>query len=279
MVTQRDYSEELVKAAWSVLLELVHLLGEYWNHIVLIGGWVPELLMGSKESPHIGSIDVDLALNHLKLKDEGYKSIEKLLVERGYLPGKSPSIFERRVVIAGNEITVQVDLLSGEYQGTGKSHRHQKIQGGLARKTRGCDLAFENPVVVTIEGELPGGAKDTVKVQVASIVPFLVMKGIALNDRLKEKDAWDIYYCLQNYPGGLENLIPEFRPILNHGLVQEGLKKIASHFQSEKHVGPKFVADFEELTDPEERAIRERDAFERVRYFLEKLGHVSYQAE
>jgi hypothetical protein len=53
-------------------------------------------------------------------------------------------------VPAGKETTVQVDLLSGEYQGTGENHRHQKIQGGLARKTRGCDLAFENPVVITI---------------------------------------------------------------------------------------------------------------------------------
>jgi len=33
------------------------------------------------------------------------------------------------------------------------------------------------------------------------------MKGMALDDRLKEKDAWDIYYCIQNYPGGLDHLI------------------------------------------------------------------------
>src|SRR4030042_5131281 len=271
MGAQRDYSKDLVRAARSVLLELIHLLREYRDQIVLVGGWVPELLMGSKERPHIGSIDVDLALNHLKLKDEGYKSIEKLLFGRGYQPGKNPSIFERRGNIAGNEITVQVDLLSGEYQGTGKSHRHQKVQGGMARKTRGCDLAFENPVAVTIEGELPGGARDTVRIQVASIVPFLVMKGMALSDRLKEKDAWDIYYCLQNFPGGLENIISEFLPYINHGLVREGLKKIASHFESVRHVGPRFVADFEELTDPEERALRERDAYEKVRYFLEKM--------
>jgi hypothetical protein len=38
------------------------------------------------------------------------------------------------------------------------------------------------------------------------------------------------------------------------------------------HLGPKFVADFEELTDPEEREFRQRDAYERVHYFLEKLG-------
>ena len=36
------------------------------------------------------------------------------------------------------------------------------------------------------------------------------MKGMALDERLKEKDAWDIYYCFQNYPGGLDNLIREF---------------------------------------------------------------------
>jgi hypothetical protein len=272
MVTQRDYSEELVRAARSVLLELVHLLGEYWDHIVLVGGWVPQILLSSKESPHIGSIDVDLALNHLKLRDEGYKSIEKLLVERGYVPGKHPSIFERKVILSGNEINVQVDLLSGEYQGTGKSHRHQKIQGGMARKTRGCDLVFENPVVVAIEGELPGGVRDTASVRVASIVPFLVMKGMALDDRLKEKDAWDIYYCIQNFPGGLEHLISEFRPQLKHGLIKEGLEKIAKNFGSERHVGPRFVADFEELTDPGERAIRERDAYEKVKYLLEKVG-------
>ncbi len=271
MVTQRDYTEELVRAARSVLVELVHLLGEYWKNIVLVGGWVPDLLLTRKESPHIGSIDVDLALNHLELRDEGYKSIQSLLVERGYVQGKQPFIFHRKLMVEGNEITVQVDLLSGEYQGTGEGHRHQRIQGGLARKTRGCDLVFDNPVVVTIEGELPGGARDTVKVRVASIVPFLVMKGMALDERLKEKDAWDIYYCIQNYPGGLDHLIEEFRPHLEHGLVREGLDKIAKHFASEKHVGPGFVADFEEIADPEERAIRERDAYEKVRYLLRKL--------
>ena len=272
MVTQRDYSEELVGAARSVLVELVHLLGEYWENIVIVGGWVPDILLGSKESPHIGSIDVDLALNHLKLRDEGYKSIQELLIGRGYIHGKQPFIFNRTLKIEGNEITVPVDLLSGEYQGTGKSHRHQKIQGGLARKTRGCDLVFDNPVVVTIEGKLPDGARDTVKVRVASIVPFLVMKGMALGERLKEKDAWDIYYCIQNYPGRLDKLIAEFRPHLRHALVREGLEKIAKHFASEKHVGPRFVADFEEIIDPDERELRERDAYEKVRYLLQKLG-------
>jgi len=272
MVTRRDYTAEAVNAARSVLIELMHLLGEYWDNIVLIGGWVPEILYGGEENPHVGSIDIDLALDHLKLREEGYKSIYELLLSRGYEQGTQPFIFHRKFTIGEKEFNIEVDLLSGEYQGTGKSHRHQKIQGGLARKVRGCDLAFTNPVVVKVEGSLPGGAMDSVKVQVASVVPFLVMKGMALDERLKEKDAWDIYYCLRNYPGGLDALVEEFRPHVEHGLVKEGLEKIAKHFFSEEHIGPRFVADFEELTDSEGRAMQERDAFERANYLLGKLG-------
>ena len=54
--------------------------------------------------------------------------------------------------------------------------------------------------------------------------------------------------------------------------MREGLGKIAKHFESENSVGPRFVADFEEVTDAEEREIRERDAYERVNHLLEKLG-------
>ena len=93
MVTQRDYTAEAVSTARSVLIELVHLLAEYWENIVLVGGWVPELLLGGTENPHVGSTDVDLALNHLKLKDGGYKSIEDLLLAKGYERGKQPFIF------------------------------------------------------------------------------------------------------------------------------------------------------------------------------------------
>jgi hypothetical protein len=45
MVTQKDYSKILVDAAQSVLLEVVRVLGEYQREIVVIGGWVPQLLI------------------------------------------------------------------------------------------------------------------------------------------------------------------------------------------------------------------------------------------
>lgn len=274
MVTRRDYTAEAVEAAKSVLIELTHLLGEYRDNIVLIGGWVPELLIPQKPLPHVGSIDIDLALNHLRIREEGYRLIEELLTSRGYYqePDKQPFIFFRNVPFGDSFIKVQVDLLSGEYEGTGKAHRTQAVQGMKARKARGCDLAFEMVREISVEGEIPGGGLDRVTIRIASIVPFLVMKGMALDDRLKEKDAWDIYYCLLAYPGGIDALVEEFRPHLSHGLVREGLRKIATHFSSLKSIGPKFVADFEEAVDPEEMERIVRDAYERIHAFLNKLG-------
>ena len=274
MVTKKDYSAGAVRAAHSVLIELIRILGEYRDHIVLVGGWVPDLLFENPNSPHIGSIDVDLALDHRNLKDEGYSTIRELLLNRGYEESDQPFIFKRKLIIDDIQITVNVDFLAGEYGGTGKRNRHQQIpkQGMRPRKARGCDLAFNDPKVMTIAGELPGGGKDSITVRIASVVPFMIMKAMALYDRLKEKDAWDIYYCIQNYPGGMDALVDEFKPYIEHGLVKEGLQKIAEKFVSVNHVGPKFVSDFEAIEDAEEREILERDVFEKVNYLLEGLG-------
>lgn len=272
MVTRIDYASEAVGAARSVMIELAHLLGEYRKFLVIIGGWVPELLFPGREKAHVGSIDVDLAIDHRYLPEEGYKTIQELLLNRGYRQGRQDFIFLRDVPVGTRIITVQVDLLSGEYEGTGRRHRHQRVQDVLARKVRGCDIAFDDPQEITLEGELPGGGRDSVRIQVASIVPFLVMKGMALDERLKEKDAWDIYFCVQNYPGGLDGLAETLRSHLGHALVREGLAKIAKNFTSENHVGPRCVADFEGISDPEDREMIQRDAYERVGYILNKLG-------
>ena len=272
-VTYRDYSGDLVEAARSVLLELVRLLGEYRDDFVVVGGWVPQLILPQFPKPHVGSIDVDLALNHRHLQEAGYATIQSLLLRRGYEPDlRQPFIFHRTVMVHGNPIKVEVDFLAGEYEGTGPRHRTQPVHEGRARKARGCDIAFDLFVETEISGVLPEGGQDQARVRVSSIVAFLVMKGMALHDRLKEKDAWDIYFTLTNYPGGLDALAQEIEPHVGQGLVREGLQKIAEKFASPDHAGPKFVADFEEIQDGENRAILMRDAFEKADYLLRRIG-------
>ena len=273
MVTKYDYAADAVEAARSVLVELVHLLGAYHDDIVLVGGWVPDLLLPDSPEPHVGSIDIDLALDHRSLQEPRYQTLKQLLLGRGYQnDGKQPFTFHRTVTIRNRSLVVQVDLLAGEYQGTGRSHRTQKFENTRARKAPGCDLALELNTEVLVQGTLPGGGEDEVVVRVAQIVPFLVMKGMALADRIKEKDAWDIYYCLRNYPGGLDALVRDIWPHRTHGLVREGLQKIGAKFASPTHIGPKCVADFEGITSPDERQRVQRDAYERVNYLVERLG-------
>ena len=272
-LTFRDYSADQVEAARSVLLELAHLLGEYRDDIVVVGGWVPHLILPTGTAPHVGSIDVDLAVNHRNLREAGYATIQALLSRRGYEQDpRQPFIYHRTVVVNGNAIKVEVDFLAGEYEGSGAKHRTQPVHEGRARKARGCDLAFDLYVETNIEGELPEGGREQARIRVSSAVAFLVMKGMALHDRLKEKDAWDIYFTLIHYPGDLDALAQEIRPHLHHGLVQEGLRKIAEKFTSPDHMGPRFVADFEDIQDRDERAIRMRDAYERVSHLLRDLG-------
>jgi hypothetical protein len=272
MVTKRtDYTAEVVEAARSVMLELTRLLGEYQEGIVIVGGWVPELLLSGAGHRHTGSLDVDLALDHHALGEAGYRTILQLLVQRGYRQGGQPFIFFRTVKMGNKSHEVEVDFLAGEYAGTARSHRTQSVQDIRPRKARGCDLAFSSAAEIVLSGTLPDGGKDSVHVRVASIAPFLVMKGMAIASRLMEKDAWDIYYCLRYYPGGIQKLTREFQPILKNKLTSEALDNIAQKFASPEHVGPKHVADFEEATDPETRALLQRDAYERVHDLLAKV--------
>jgi hypothetical protein len=165
-------------------------------------------------------------------------------------------------------------LLSAEYGGRGKKHENQKIQDVKAKKARGSDLIFgetDRYEEVVLEGKLPSGAKDSVRCKVAGVVPFLVMKGMAIG-RGKPKDGYDIEFVIANFPGGFEALVAEFKKDLDNPLVQEGLGKIRTKFESVEHIGPDYVTIFLEIDDPEDRELRKRRAFETVTSFLDALG-------
>jgi hypothetical protein len=281
MVTsRRDYAAEAVAAARSALVELVQLLGEFRDQLVVVGGWVPVLLLAGAREAHVGTLDIDLAVDFQRLPEASYTTLLRALTRRGYRQDdRQPFRFFRDVPVTGRApIVVEVDLLAGEYGGTGPGHRTQPAQDTRARKARGCDLVFADPRIVTVEGDLPGGGRLTVPCRVAAIVPWLVMKGMALADRLKEKDAYDVSYCVRAYPCGPVGLAEEFRPHLGHSLVREGLGKIRAAFLSPDHAGPRWVAAFLDVTEAEARAILQRRVYEEVTVWLDALGVAPWSA-
>ena len=110
-----DYSEGQKRAAHRVLVELVNIFQEYEEEIRVVGGWVPDLMFPGEG--HVGSVDVDIMLNHLTLHDEGYQNMSRILMKNGYTehPEKYFS-FVKTVVVDGISYDVDVDILAGMYR-------------------------------------------------------------------------------------------------------------------------------------------------------------------
>ncbi len=280
MVTKSNYSKKEVDTCLSVIVEVMAILGSYRDKIVLIGGWVPYFILDKQGKDHIGSIDIDLALDFQKISDKSYRSILQLLKKRGYIQGSQPFIFNRNIKTEnGTSYSIEIDLLSGEYGGTNKSHRTQRVQDINARKARGCDLAFKYNISVLLKSIMPDGSENEVNIKVASIIPFLVMKGMALWQRMKEKDAYDIYFTILHFPGGIESLVEIFKPVTDNNLVKEGLGKILVKFNGINSIGPTWLVKFLDIEDNDERERVKRDSFERVAALIKKLGIKEYAEE
>jgi hypothetical protein len=128
----------------------------------------------------------------------------------------------------------------------------------------GTDLAFRDYSVESI------GA---VEVRVASIVPLIIMKAYAIMGRAKPKDAYDLNFCLENYPGGIPALVKEFAAVIDDPPVRAILTQLAGKFRHEEDVGPRDVVEVEEPMG-EARAIRKFAVFTNVDDFLRGLGVV-----
>lgn len=283
--TVDDFGGGIGEASLSVLLELWTILGTYREAMVLIGGWAPYFILKQYQEPenpfqHVGSIDIDVALNPAAIGPREYATIAELITRRGYKPrlnrlGKPIEFaFERDTALPGatGKAVVEVDFLAPEYGGTGRSRRHQVIQDDLlARKARGADVVFEHNFPFRLAGFLPNGAEASVEIRVADVVGCLTTKGIAIGQRYAEKDAYDIYAVVANCKNGPRDVAAEVAPFLDNSLVQEAMGNIADKFQTIRAPGPLWVADFLG-TSAQERERVAADAYVEVMTFLESIG-------
>lgn len=224
---------------------------------------------------HIGSVDVDLLIDHLTLKDAGYQSMVRILIKNRYEehPDKYFS-FVKHVQVEGILYSVDVDILAGMYGGTHPKKRSQHVQGIKALKATGGNIAFEfEPQKVKVEAKRTDGAIDTACINVIAIVPYLIMKTAALG-RGKAKDAYDIYFLLKHYHGGIQALAKEFASCKDWNIVLDMKKKLGEKFASANHAGPIDVANFLDAAGEEEYEIICRDAFEQVQALLTLLSDV-----
>jgi len=272
---KKNYHPAGVHAARAVLLELNQVLGAYREHIAVVGGWVPFLLAAGGTPRHVGTLDVDIALDHRRVPEEAYATIHELLAGAGYVRHATKEHkYLRTFAIEGQLHTVEVDLLAGEYDGRSrKKHEHQHVQDVRPHMARGCDLAFgQDRVMVRVEGTQPSGAHDIGEVPVVSIPCFIVMKGITLGRRKNPKDAYDIYYILKHGSGGPSGAAKAMQSLKDHGLAKEAFQTIHAKFSAIHSVGPRDVVFMLGETDPGAVAATSQDAFQQVARFLDEIG-------
>ncbi|MBS3748112.1 MAG: hypothetical protein KGY67_00245 [Candidatus Thermoplasmatota archaeon] len=277
--TANEYPEEIVTLSKSAMLELWRGLHRYNRGITLIGGWVPYFLLEkyggtSYEHDHIGSIDIDIALNETVISEEEYANIEQLVQNLGYRHkldsdnNHIPFVFLKDFYTSNNAVTIEVDFV-GSYYGN-KGHRHKRVSGLLARKCHGVDIVFDNYIEEQINGKFPRGGNASEIIRIANLIASLTMKGIVLGERYKEKDAYDIYYLITNYKRGPVDAANEINQHIQNVLVNEALTIIKKDFADRESSGPAWVASFLN-EEAEERERRITDVYMNVNEFLDKI--------
>jgi hypothetical protein len=129
--------------------------------------------------------------------------------------------------------------------------------------------------MVAVRGAMPMGGTNQVAIAVCSIPALLAMKGHALNGRYKQKDAYDIYYCIRNYPTGVTALAEDCRPLLEHASGAQGYGVINEKFDTPNGHGPTCVRNFVErsrLLADRNAEQWQQDAFGQVDAWLRALG-------
>ena len=165
---------------------------------------------------------------------------------------------------------VKVDLITG-HSGGREDNKDVFLQGMHVWNAHGVSLALEFHQDIRISGTLPDGGTNSLTVRVPTISAYICVKGITLSERKKEKDAYDIYFCVANYQGGHTQLAREFQPLLHHELAREGLLAIKEKFQTIDSIGPVWAARVSIEATGGDEVLARRDAFEQVNSLLDEL--------
>lgn len=231
-----------VVAAERVMLELWTVLAGFADAMTIVGGSAPPLLTGDRpDDPYVGTLDVDLVVDPISVPDEVYRTIAQLLRERGYVQLDQPFRWLRSLTVDGRSIDVEVDLLAPITPRSKLGHRHERVGGEpLARRTEGAELVRTAHVDRELDGVLPDGRPNRVAVRVATPAALVILKALAMSQRDKPKDAYDIDYLLRHV--GVEEVAAG---IMEFGQVEPVVKATAilvEKFRSIDAIGPTGIA-------------------------------------
>jgi len=252
---------------------LGQVLAAFMDCVVVVGGWTPDLLLPEADEPHVGSIDVDLALDTAKLADGRYAELLKLLLDtKRYRKGAKDFQLVVEVDLKDGEkpVLVEVEFLAPKEVKL-KKNKPKLLQDFRVLRADGCGVAFRAPVELKLPGQNVRGAKNTVRLRVASLADFVVMKAHAIGGRDKPKDTYDLCYCLEQFPGGMDRLAADWKQRMKERDVVKAIEILREKFASVDAFGPHQLVEFHSAADTSTQAMQARQAYELVQKFLSLL--------
>jgi len=251
---------------------LVTVIGNagFWaRHMYLVGGLAARYLTTPSETPstaHVGSRDVDLAVVIARdAADADYETLAKNLRDGGFVqaPKADDPAFRWRHTTGGHDIVVEFLGESDDVE-PGRIFKPRAGSGSVFQVANipGVRLLPSDHDVIEVTAERLGiGGWSTVKVKLAGLLPYVVLKERAYRDRHHAKDVYDLVYALRHQPDGAPGSGKRMAQsaVAQDPLVLEAIDELAERFGEASNDGPTDYAAFMEVTGNPEEAARFRN--------------------
>jgi len=170
--------------------------GSISKDLYLIGGLVPELLIGNKLpylKEYLGTLDIDIAVKITVLQKGRYKNFYKILRSMGFEKQKTPDgtdainhSFIKKY--EGDSQPIIIDLITDDRLEPRADKLKELSRDVDAVKFRGVYLVFDDFIERKLTHET-----GTVRIKIPNIIPFLTLKAFAYSDE-DNRDAKDAIY-------------------------------------------------------------------------------------
>jgi hypothetical protein len=276
-----DYDPVLRSKMQGEAARIIRAFGFAGAHVIVIGGLVPSLLVPEVEAglqPHIGTNDLDLCLSVALVDgDVGeYERLESSLRDSGFGMLRDNGIPVSWRWIGGKGVSVTVEFFCAAAGGRepGRLYRPGGVVGGKlsAMILAAGSLISRDTRTVEIDVELPdAGGKTRQEFRVAGPAAYLAAKADALRRRNKNKDAYDVIWLAESWPGGQTALADSIRRSVVFDEMSPTLQVLEEEFRDIDAAAAvkyaRFMAD-----DAATRDVFARRAIGAIRALLDALG-------
>lgn len=264
-----DYDPLVLSRMTSEAARVLRSFGFAGGHVVIVGGLVPSLLVPKPDAgiePHIGTTDLDVCLSVALVDGEvgSYERLETSLKQAGFQMAKENGHDVSWRWRGGVDLPVTLEFFcpaAGD-RPAGKLYRPGGVVGGkLSAMALSAGRLIDTDVRdVSLEVDLPqGGGRTTHTFKVAGPAAYLASKLDALRNRTKNKDAYDVIWLIEGWPGGQKALAEEIKrsPVFGAPEFRDALEGLRREFETIDSAGAVKYAAF--MADD----VTPRDAFAR----------------